>query len=194
MYSIEYFKKSKIEETKLMLSRESMRSATKEERKMHLMCCDIKNLTIDAKDLFLLRDTKYTLSYLMPDLCNWITDKNAEVIRIINNCYDNKEIIYDIINTNWLIDINNYEYSNELILNKVKGLFDLYHEYETMPDDDAYIKGPKARTEGLIDNKIQQLSYYLYQLEKLRYEGSSLSEEKVIKFGKPEMMYLLRNE
>ena len=43
MYSIEYLKKSKLDETKLMLSRESMKSASKDEKRMHLMCCDIKN-------------------------------------------------------------------------------------------------------------------------------------------------------
>ena len=191
MYSIEYYKtKRKKPEWYTEEAKEENYSCRNDylihvkEQQLRNACWDIKSLTIDSEDLFILNDTIYTTSCI-DSLCYWLEKNNVKKVTIVNNDLYNEEIIYDIISAKWLINKDNYEYSDDFIIKINIILTNLLSKLNTIEGDKR-----KRQVQKEILTKIKQLRYYCYQSEKYRL-GEIETQEDTKKFSTKEMKRLL---
>lgn len=151
MYSIQYYKKEK-----------------------HDRCLNIKSVTIDLSDIKnVIYDDKLIYLISLYARINRLKITDVDSITILNNNNINLLYIYEIINCEWMINKENFDYSEELLIKKVKELNILINRYENSKKQGDKIK---------LQNKIHLFKYWINSIS---YKKNLKSEKvKVLKIGK----------
>ena len=178
MYSIEYYKTKRKNTEWLVMDDPEENQLLKEEKTMHSACYKIKSLTIDVEDLFLFDETTSTISCLSV-LASWAkSNPDVKQICIVNNNFYTEEIIYDIIRADWLVNKDNINISEEQLIDIIKQLNNLVNKIDDINDDDK-----KSKSKLQLKNKIKQLRYYFYELERIEHNDLEQSKGRVKRLG-----------
>ncbi len=201
MYSIEYYKKKRKEpewfhEEIRMENFETEHDYLEHVNlvKKYIACWNIKSLTIDVEDLRLLHDTlppyfdcycEYSCdSSDLYDICSCAEKLlKAEIITIPNNdIMMNVELIYHIINTKWLINKDNYEYSCKY--SKDDAIKEIISEmHSVLTKIDASKNESPTKWDCVLSDYLKQLRHYCYESEKINRGEIEEVQEKAKRLG-----------
>ncbi len=197
MYSIEYYKRGKnkpdwLREKKHKNDFENIQDYKDYLRdiKMFYACRKIKSLTIDVNDLDILRAThnpycEYSCdSYELGVICDCAESLSAKRIVIENNSYTNQELIYNIINTKWLINKDSFEYTDDYDEEEaIKEIIGEMHEVLTKIDTSGY----QTKWYYFLSDYLKQLKHYCYESEKINRGEIEEVHEKPKRIGQKQV-------
>lgn len=181
MYSIEYYQNERSKPTIEIPNYSSdNRKRNSMKRRAYLRrkdvidkCGNIQSLTIDVADIknVLYDDRLKHLRGLYARI-NGLNINDVKTIKIFNDNSVNLLYIYEIINCDWMINKGEIDYSEELLIEKIKELYLLITEYEKSnnPDDKVRLK-----------DKIHLFKYWINSLN--ARNNTQNSDEKVLKIG-----------
>ncbi len=194
MYSIEYYKRGKkepdwIREEKHKSDFEDIQDYKNYIRdiKIFFACRKIKSLTIDVDDLDILHAThdpycKYSCdSYELGVICECAKSLSAKRVVIENDDYGvNRELIYNIINTKWLINKDNFEYTNYYDEEEaIKEIIGEMHNTLSRIDEGSY----QSWCDFVLTDCLKQLRHYCYESEKFSRGEIEEVQEKAKRIG-----------
>lgn len=181
MYFIQYYKREKksILESPDCSSDSKKSNCMKRRRYLYQKelidkCSNIKSLTIDLADIKnVIYD--YNLNHLISLYAriNRLKTTGIDSITILNNNNINLLYIYEIINCEWMINKEEFTYSEELVVEKIKELNVLINQYE---------KSNKQGDKIKLKNKIHLFKYLINSTSSK--EILQKENVKVLKLGK----------
>lgn len=199
MYSIEYYKRGKNEPDWVRERKHKNDFKDPQDYKDYLKdikifnaCRNIKSLTIDFEDLDLLHTThnpycEYSCdSYDLGVICDCARSLSAERIVIENDGYGiNRELIYNIINTKWLINKDNFEYTDDYDDEAIKKIMAETHQVLSRIDAGSY----QTWCDCVLDDCVKQLRHYCYESEKINRGEVEKVQKKPKKIGMKQLHY-----
>ena len=182
MYSIQYYKgervKHKLELTQSSSDNDKINAMVRM-RYLHQSdlidkCWNIKSLTIDIADIrnIIYDDRLRHLFSLYARISRLNTDE-IDSITILNNNSVNLLYIYEIINCDWMINKDNANYSDELLVERIKELNSLIERFEKTESQSDKIK---------LRNRIHLFKYWLNSFNLLNI--TQKDDVKNLKLGK----------
>lgn len=197
MYSIEYYKRGKnkpdwVREKKHENDFKNTQDYNDYIRDVKIFnaCRNIKSLTIDVNDLDILRAThnpfcEYSCDgYELDVICDCAESLSAKRIVIENNSYTNQELIYNIINTKWLINKDSFGYTDDYDEEEaIKEIIGEMHEILTEIDTSKDLYWWNL----VLSDYLKQLRYYCYESEKINRGEIEEAHEKPKKIGQKQV-------
>ena len=159
MYTIEYYAKE----------RKSLEKLTE--------TCNIRSLTIDVSDIYAIINSEEKINSFFNGLMAHMSRiPSATKVRIYNGNSIGAKLIYSIINTEWLINKDNFKYSEELLSKLI---------------EEAYVSRKVAKKslsnssyqERIADGKIIKLKHYITEVEKFKNLDRKDTKDKLMTFG-----------
>ena len=182
MYSIQYYKNKQIKST-LEISNSSSDNrklnAIARVRDLHQKdlidkCWNIKSLTIDIADIKnVIYDDRLNHLISLYTKINRLNINEIDSITIINNNSINMLYIYEIINCDWMIDKDKVNYSEELLLERIRELNHLIEKYE---------KSQTQSDKNKLKNRIHLFEYWMNSFN--ARNTTQKADIKVLKLGK----------
>ena len=163
MYTIEYYAKE--------------RKSLEKNNEVSTEICNIRSLTIDVSDIYAIINSEEKINSFFNGLMAHMSRiPSATKVRIYNGNSIGEKLINSIINTEWLINKDNFEYSEELLSKLI---------------EEAYVSRKVAKKslsnssyqERIAEGKIIKLRHYITEVEKFKNLDRKDTKDKLMTFG-----------
>lgn len=170
MYTIEYY------------ATDRKMPKTVEKDKVQSEVWNIKSITIDTSDIYAIVNSSEAVSNLFYSLIARI-GRNPKINKVtIYNCdFRNGSLIYDIITKEWLINKDNFEYSDALMRKLIEEAYEAIQSEKEYKESESYYQ--TKRYELKAKRKISKLRHYVAESKRFVNLNNKTEDEKTLKFG-----------